>query len=83
MPRSRRTRPVTLAADGAPQPGDKLYSGGLGDQSSGMIVNVAASPDGGHDLLAVAQTTSIEAHDLRWKSPGGAVLQLLELPYPV
>jgi hypothetical protein len=46
-----------------------------------MIVNAAASPDGGFDLLAVIQITSAQRDDVHWKSPDGPRLKLLELPY--
>jgi hypothetical protein len=48
-----------------------------------MIVNAAASPEGGYDVLAVIQITSAHADDVHWKSPGGPVLNLLPLPYSV
>lgn len=67
----------------APQPGDRLYSADLGDQASGTIVNAAASPAGGYDVLAVAQVSSIAVGAIHWKSLQGPVLELMPLPYPV
>lgn len=74
---------ASLAAEEAPQPGDKLYSADTGEQSCGMIVNAAASPDGGFDLLAVIQITSAQLDDVHWRSPDGPRLRFLELPYPL
>ncbi len=63
--------------------GDPLYSEDLGDQASGIVVNAEASPDGGHDLLAVVQTASREGSTVHLKSLGGPVLRFLPLPYAV
>ena len=46
-----------------------------------MIVNAHAAPDGGYDVLAVVQTSSRETQTVHWKSPQGAALQFLPLPY--
>jgi len=70
-----------IAADAAPQPGDRLYSADMGEQSSGMIVNAAVSPEDGHDVLAVIQMNSVEACAIHWKSPDGPALKFLSLPY--
>jgi hypothetical protein len=63
--------------------GDELYSEDLGDQASGMVANSEASPDGGHDLLAVVQTASRDSSTVHLKFPGGPVLRFLPLPYAV
>jgi len=63
--------------------GDPLYSEDLGDQTSGIVVSVEASPDGGYDLLAVVQTASREGSTVHLKSLGGPVLRFLPLPYAV
>lgn len=70
-----------IASDAAPQPGDKLYSADLGEQSSGMIVNAAPAPGGGYDALAVIQMKSAEAGRVHWKALDGPVLEFLPLPY--
>ena len=74
---------ASVAADKAPQPGDKLYSGDTGEQSCGMTVNAAAAPDGGFDMLAVMQIESAQRGDVHWKSPDGPRLKFLELPYRI
>jgi len=74
---------ANVAAEERPQPGDKLYSPGFGEQSSGAIVNAARSPEGGHDVLAVVQIASAGGGDVRWKSPVGLPLRFMPLPYGV
>lgn len=77
----RRMYLAHLEAGNAPQAGDALYSADMEDQPSGMVVNAAAAPGGGYDLLAVVQTASREAQDIHLHSPQGAVLHFLPLPY--
>ena len=50
-------------------------------QGAGRIVDVAASPEGGYEVLAVIQISSAEADDLRLGDSDGPVLRLLDLPY--
>jgi hypothetical protein len=50
-------------------------------QSSGMLVNAAAAPSGGYDVLAVVQVASRDSGMVHWKSLSGAALQFLPLPY--
>ena len=63
--------------------GDPLYSDDLGDQASGLVVNAEASPEGGHDLLAVVQTASREGSTVHLKTLAGPVLRFLALPYAI
>ena len=76
----RRLYLAHLDSDSSPLPGDELFGA---EQSAGMVVNVQASPGGGFDLLAVIPTSSVEAGEVRWKSPDGPILQFLPLPYPI
>lgn len=64
-----------------PAPGDTLHTPAFGEQAAGMVVSAAPSPEGGHDLLAVAQLEGIAADDLRVGSLAGEHLRLLPLPY--
>jgi folate-binding protein YgfZ len=66
-----------------PQPGEKLYSPGFGEQACGTIVNAARSPEGGHDILAVIQISSAAKGEVRWKSLDGTALTFMPLPYKV
>jgi len=70
--------------DGAPPAaGERLYSATFGEQACGTIVNAAASPDGGSDVLAVLQLAAAESGDVHLAASGGASLRLAALPYEV
>ncbi|HTS22361.1 MAG TPA: folate-binding protein [Casimicrobiaceae bacterium] len=66
-------------AGACPEPGGRLYASAFGDQPCGTIVNAAAAPEGGADLLAVAQSAAIAGEALRLDD--GRALALLRLPY--
>ena len=66
---------------GTAKPGDSLYSEDMAGQSSGMIVNAAASPSGGCDVLAVVQIASRDAHPIHLGSQEGEALHFEPLPY--
>lgn len=68
--------------DGAPVPGDPVYADAFGDQAAGEIALAAHAPDGGYDVLVVAQIEGLR-QGLRWKRPDGPPLTLAPLPYPV
>lgn len=61
--------------------GDALYSADMNGQSSGNIVNAASSPDGGFDVLAVIQQSSVDTCAIHWQSLQGSVLRIKSLPY--
>jgi len=67
----------------APQPGDELFSADMEGQASGMIANVAPSPSGGYDALAVLQIASHDAYPVHLRSLLDARLEFLPLPYPI
>jgi len=77
----RRMALAHLAGEARPLPGQSVYSGAFGDQAAGAIVNVAAAPGGGFDLLVVAQIESLDQGDLRWNAPDGPPLEVRERPY--
>jgi folate-binding protein YgfZ len=63
-------------------PGDELFAEDLAGQPAGVVVNAAAAPEGGSELLAVLQISTIEsAGKVRLASTGGPVLEPLSLPY--
>lgn len=65
-----------------PPRGAELYSPSCeSGQGAGRIVDVAASPDGGYEVLAVALISSAEADDLQLGDAEGPALKLLDLPY--
>ncbi len=64
-----------------PMIGEDLYSAEMGGQACGTIANVAISPKGGYDLLAVVQITSHDNEIVHLSS--GAQLNFEALPYPL
>ncbi|MFO1206794.1 MAG: folate-binding protein YgfZ [Burkholderiales bacterium] len=80
----KRRMYLAHVADGAaPAPGTELYSDDLDGQASGMVVNAAAAPGHGFDLLAVIQTASAASRPIHVGAPDGPTLALADLPYPV
>jgi tRNA-modifying protein YgfZ len=77
----KRMYRVHVSADQAPLPGADIFTPEFGEQSAGKVVNVAPSPDGGYEALAVMQMTCAEANDARLGSPAGPKLEFLDLPY--
>lgn len=61
--------------------GERLFNDAFGDQPCGTVVNAAAAPGGGGDLLAVLQLAAADRGDTRLGSPTGPVLAPLALPY--
>lgn len=61
--------------------GDALYSNDMEDQSSGNIVNATLSPQGGFDVLAVIQQSSVDTGEIHWQSLQGPTLAIKSLPY--
>jgi len=62
--------------------GDELFADDLPGQASGMVANAAVSPDGGSELLAVAQISALEGgQPIRLGAADGPALELLPLPY--
>jgi len=79
----RRMYLANIQSEISPQPGEELFSRDVQGQASGMIVNAAASPEGGYDVLAVIQIASAQTEEIHWKSLSGPTLKLLPLPYSV
>lgn len=77
----RRMFLAHIPAVEAVKAGDELYSIDMDDQSSGNIVSAALSPNGGFDVLAVIQQSSVDSSQIRWQSLQGPVLQIKSLPY--
>lgn len=75
----RRMYLAHIASGDAPQAGDELFSADMEGQCSGMIANAAPAPHGGYDVLAVIQTASVAAAQI--KTRDGTILQILPLPY--
>lgn len=79
----RRMFQAHIATTETIKAGDALYSADMGEQSSGNIVNAASSPNGGVDVLAVIQQSSIDASTIHWQSLQGPRLEIKSLPYPL
>lgn len=78
----RRMYLAHIDGDTSPAPGDTLHTPDLAGQASGMVVNAAPAPEGGYDLLAVAQIESVASNQpIHWKSADGPVLALKPQPY--
>lgn len=62
-------------------PGNDLYAADLPGQASGTVVNAAAATEGGSEILAVVQISSLEsASAIRLGVGDGPQLELLPLP---
>ena len=70
-------------ADTTPTTGTDIFSAEFGEQACGKLVSVAHAPNGGFDLLAVAQIASHDADDVRLGSPQGPKLSFGKLPYAI
>jgi tRNA-modifying protein YgfZ len=80
----QKERLMAFHADAeVPVPATSLYSAAFGEQACGSVVNAAAAPAGGCDLLAVVQWAALESGDLRLGTPQGPVLVRGTLPYAV
>jgi folate-binding protein YgfZ len=78
----RRMYRARVDAAERPMPGAEVFSpSSESGQGAGRIVDAAASPDGGFEVLAVLQISSAEAADLRLSGADGPALKLLPLPY--
>lgn len=65
-----------------PMPGEELFSAASDSaQGAGKIVDAEASPEGGYDLLAVAEISLFKQDDLHLENTGGPKLEFLDLPY--
>ena len=72
-----------VAASEKIAPGDRLFSPEFGEQPCGTVVNAAAAPQGGCELLAVLQIAAAANGEVRVGARDGPVLTPLPLPYDV
>ncbi len=61
--------------------GDDLFGADMGEQSIGMVVNASPSPDGGFDVLAVIQASSVEGRESSLETLDGPCAGDPPLPY--
>lgn len=62
-------------------PGVRIFSAAFGDQPCGTVVNAAAAPRGGSELLAVVQIAAAATGEVHASAPDGPMLTPLPLPY--
>ncbi|WP_310631667.1 folate-binding protein [Paraburkholderia sp.] len=78
----RRTALASVAAGlDAARPGVELFHADDPGQPCGMIVNAAAAPEGGVDLLAEIKLAALEAGSVHLGAADGPALRFLPLPY--
>jgi tRNA-modifying protein YgfZ len=66
----------------SPEPGTKMYGELFGNQSCGTVVDAAAAPGGGTDLLAVVQLAALSGR-IRLGATDGPAMESLPLPYVI
>jgi tRNA-modifying protein YgfZ len=77
-----KERAFVFHLDAPPAPsGQRIYNTAFGEQACGTVVNAAAAPGGGCDLLVVLQIAAAERGDSRLGAPDGPPLVPLPLPY--
>ena len=76
----RRMALAHVEGDSRPAPGQSAYSPLFGDQAAGTVVDAAPAPDGGFDLLVVAQLESLEDGRLHLGSLQGPALRIVSHP---
>jgi len=80
----RRMYRAHVTTDDVPQAGDAIESQQSSSrQGAGKIVTSAPSPDGGHELLVIAEIESAENGELRLTNSENSILTIVELPYSI
>lgn len=78
----RRTALASVAAGlDAARAGAELFHSDDPSQPCGMIVNAAAAPEGGADLLAEIKLAALESGSVHLGAADGPALHILPLPY--
>lgn len=78
----RRMYLASVDSDTPPRPGDELFAPGSDSgQGAGRVVDARPSPNGGFELLAVAEIKSFEEDNLHLQSEQGPKLRPGKLPY--
>jgi len=78
----RRMYRASVDSDTRPQPGDELFApGSASGQGAGKVVNASPSPEGGFELLVVAEIKSFEEDNLHLQGDSGPKLTPRTLPY--
>lgn len=80
----RRMYLAHVDANTRPQEGDPLFSASSkSGQGTGKIVNISPAPDGGFDLLAVIEISSVDSGSIHMENAEGPALTFMDLPYAI
>lgn len=78
----RRMYLAKVESNTAPEAGEELFSSSSASgQGAGKVVNVATSPAGGYELLAVTEIAAHDSNDLHIGDSEGPGLDFISLPY--
>jgi hypothetical protein len=77
----RAAAAVREEAGGAARAGMELFHSDDPGQPCGMVVNAAAAPNGGFDVLAEIKLTALEQGSVHLGAPDGPLLAFQPLPY--
>lgn len=78
-----KRRAYVAHADTALSTGQEVFHSADAEQPCGLVVAAVAAPTGGFDAIISIQTAAAEDGSLMAGSPGGPLLSLLALPYPL
>jgi folate-binding protein YgfZ len=78
-----KRRAFVAHADTALSTGQEVFHSADAEQPCGLVVAAVAAPTGGFDAIISIQTAAADTGSLTAGSPGGALLSLLALPYPL
>ncbi len=78
-----KRRAFAAHAEAAMTAGDEVFQDGDPGQPCGIVVQAAASPDGGHDAIVSMQVSAADAGGLHLASADGPALLVAPAPYPL
>ena len=78
-----KRRSFLVHGDEAMTPGQEVFWQNDPAQPCGIVAASAANPQGGFDAVAELKLAALDGATLHLGSPGGPILQLLDLPYAV
>ena len=78
-----KRRAYLVHCDAPSSPGQEVFHSADATQPCGLVAQTAAAPQGGFDALVSLQISATESGTLHLGAPGGPVLTLQALPYPL
>ncbi|MDR3451361.1 MAG: folate-binding protein [Rhodoferax sp.] len=78
-----KRRAYLVHCEAPPSAGQEVFHSADATQPCGLVAQAAAAPQGGFDALVSLQIGATESGTLHLGSPGGPVLVLQALPYPL